>query len=262
MNANTLLADPNAIEIEKFVSFDDKILIVVRTRKKTANCPKCNQPSSSLKTRYCRQLADLPWHGIAIRLELHTRKFRCRNEICLQKVFCERLPKVVAPHARRTVRLNETLTLLAFALGGRDGARASAKLNIPVGKDTLLRAVRCRMNGSMITHPPVKVLGVDDFAFRKGCTYGTILVDLERRRPVDLLPDRTAKTLTEWLKSHPEIEVVSRDRLTVYAEAARTGASQAAQVADRWHLLKNLSDLVERFFVNNHCLLTETATQI
>lgn len=118
MNANALLADPNAIEIEKFVSLDDKILIVVRTTQNTANCLKCGEPSSSLKTCYIRQLVDLPWHGISVCLELQTRKFRCRNELCIQKVFCERLPKVAAAYARRTVRLNETLTLLAFALGG------------------------------------------------------------------------------------------------------------------------------------------------
>jgi transposase len=105
----------------------------------------------------------------------------------------------------------------------------------------------------------VCVLGVDDFAFRRGCTYGTILVDLERRQPIDLLPDRTAETLTEWLKAHPEIETISRDRSAAYADAARTGTPQAAQVADRWHLLKNLGELVERFFVRHHKLLTRAA---
>lgn len=135
-------------------------------------------------------------------------------------------------------------------------------MNIPVGKDTLLRAIRYRMSQRLEHEQPIKVLGVDDFAFRKGVSYGTILVDLERRRPVDLLADRSGATLAEWLKSHPEIEIVRRDRSTVYADAARTGAPQAEQVADRWHLLKNLSDMIERFFVQNHRLLTETAAQI
>lgn len=262
MNVNTLLADPNAIEIEKFISSEDSILIVLHTIQKAAHCPQCREPSSSLKCRYIRRLADLPWHGVAVRLKLNTRKFRCRNDICPQKVFCERLPNVAAAYARRTVRLMETLTLLAFALGGRGGSRAASQLNIPVGKDSLLRAVRSRINGSATNQQPVKVLGVDDFAFRKGVSYGTILVDLERRQPIDLLPDRSAATLSKWLMLHPEIEVISRDRSRIYADAVNTALPHVAQVADRWHLLKNLGDLVEDYFVRHHGLLREAAARI
>jgi transposase len=259
MDTNTLLADPVAIEIEKFVSLDNAILIVVKTIQPTANCPKCNQSSGSLKTRYLRSLSDLPWHNVPVRIELHTRKFRCRNEFCSQKVFCERLEKVVVPFARRTVRLAQAIEFLAFALGARATARTATKLGFQVGKDVCLRVMRRRLN-SINRNNQVSILGVDDFAFRRGINYGTILVDLESREPIDLLPDRTAETLSKWLAAHPEIEVVSRDRSTVYAEAVRSGAPQAAQVADRWHLLKNLSDLIERFFINNHCLLTQTSS--
>ena len=262
MNANTLLADPTAIEIEKFVSLDDAILIVAHSTRKAAICPQCDEPSSSLKCQYLRRLTDLSWHGVAVRLELKARKFRCRNELCSQKVFCERLVNVAAAYARRTIRLMETLSMLAFALGGRAGSRASAKLNIPVGKDLLLRAVRRQTNQTIYPQQSVKVLGVDDFAFRRGISYGTILVDLEQRKPIDLLPDRTAETLKTWLKAHPEIEILTRDRSTVYAEAMRTGAPQSTQVADRWHLLKNLGDLIERFFIQHHDLLTQASAQI
>ncbi|MBA2732523.1 MAG: ISL3 family transposase, partial [Acidobacteria bacterium] len=260
MNANTLLADPTSIEIEKFVSHDDEITIVVRSIQPMAHCPRCHQPSCSLKTRYLRRIADLPWHGIAVGLQLLTRKFRCRNELCQQKVFCERLPTVVAPFARRTVRLSKVIELLAFALGARPGVRATAKLAFPIGKDTCLRIMR--RSTPARADSTVAALGVDDFAFRKGCTYGTILVDLEQHQPIDLLPDRTADTLAHWLKAHSEIEIFSRDRSPAYADAARRGAPHAAQVADRWHLLKNLGELVERYFVRHHQLLTKAAIAV
>lgn len=262
MDANTLLADPTAIEIEKFVSRDDSILIVAKTIQLSARCPQCDEPSSSLKTRYLRKIDDLPWHNVSVSLELLTRKFRCRNELCPRKVFCERLPNLVEPFARRTVRLANAVEFLAFALGGRGAARTTRKLSFPVGKDVCLRAMRRYYTNSVTGNNTISVLGVDDFAFRRGVNYGTILVNLETRRPVDLLPDRTSETLKAWLVQHPEIEIVSRDRSLVYAEAVRSSAPQARQVADRWHLLKNLGDLVERFFINNHCLLTEAAVRV
>jgi transposase len=260
MDVNTLLADPAATRIEKFISLDDSILIIVKTIQPTAACPQCHAPSCSLKGRYCRLLADLPWHNVPVRIELLTRKFRCRNERCSRKVFCERLPKVAVPFARRTARLNDVIELLAFSLGARPGARAATRLFSPIGKDILLRAAR-RVKDN-VEAVKVRVLGVDDFAFRRGINYGTILIDLEQRKPIDLLPARTAETLMKWLKAHPEIEIVSRDRAAVYAEAANQGAPHAVQVADRWHLLKNLGDLVERFFFQNHCLLTKAAADV
>ena len=260
MNANTLLADPAAVRIEKFVSLEDSVLIVIETIKPTAICPQCSVPSRSLKCRYSRRLADLPWHNVPVRIELHTRKFRCRNELCPRKVFCERFEKLAAPFARRTNRLAQVVELLAFSLGARPGAGAAADMFFPVGKDVFLRAARKAHHQSETVK--VRVLGVDDFAFRRGVSYGTILVDLEQRKPIDLLPDRTAETLAKWLEAHPEIEIVSRDRSTAYAEAARQGAPHAAQVADRWHLLKNLSELVESFFIQRHVLLAQAAGQI
>jgi len=255
MDVSTLLADPTAISLELFVSHAKAITIVVRSIQKAVCCPLCREISNRLHSHYIRQLADLPWHGVAVRLEVKARKFRCRNELCQRKVFCERLPKVAAVYARKTVRLNSAMTLLAFALGGEAGARAASDLGLTVSGDTLLRRIR---SGSVQTSDIIetpKVLGVDDFAFRRGQRYGTILVDLEKRKPIDLLPDRESETLCRWLKEHPGVEIVSRDRSPVYADGARRGAPNAKQIADRFHLLQNLRTAIENLLCQRHSVL-------
>lgn len=262
MDVSTLLADPSAISLEAFVSVQNLIMVRVRAVQKAVCCPLCNEYSSSLHSNYIRQVADLLWHGVAIRLEMHTRKFRCRNELCQRKVFCERLPKVATAYARQTVRLNEAMTLLAFALGGEAGARTAADLGLTVSGDTLLRRIR---SGSLKT-PEIletpRVLGVDDFSFRRGINFGTILVDLEQRKPIDLLPDREAETLKVWLDAHPGVEIISRDRSGSYADGAGRGAPNAVQIADRFHLLQNLTKLMERFVNRFQNLLVSAALTV
>lgn len=205
----------------------------------TCPCPSCQEPASRIHSHYQRTVADLPWAELVVRLHLDVRKFFCDNTACRRKVFTERLPTLVAPSARRTVRLAAQQQQIGLALGGNPGARLSVEIDRASSRNTFLRLVR-RLPLPEPTAP--EIIGIDDWAWRKGQRYGTIITDLERHCPIALLEDRDAQTVAIWLKQYPSIRVIARDRAGIYAEGATKGAPQAIQVADRFHVLGNLAD--------------------
>ncbi|NJN47767.1 MAG: ISL3 family transposase [Candidatus Competibacteraceae bacterium] len=255
MLTNLLLPWLTWLDLDEIYTDEQQIAFML-TSTQCAACPQCHQPSHATHSQYQRRIADLPCAGMTVGLQVQVRKFFCRNPACRQVVFSERLSSLAAAYARRTQRLSQEQQRLGLDLGGEVGARTAQRQGMPVSADTILRLVRQAALPELST--PRK-LGVDDWAIRKGTTYGTILVDLERHKPVDLLPDRTAATLERWLKEHPGVEIITRDRANDYAEGASRGAPDAIQVADRFHLLQNVREMLQRLLDRHQAALRAAA---
>jgi transposase len=219
-------------------------------------CPLCSRPSQRIHSRYQRTFADLPWATFQVRLEVRVRKFFCANPACQRRIFTERLPDVAEPWARRTLRLADSLLAVGVALGGRAGARLTQRLQRPTPPTSVLQVVE---NASLPQSPELRAVGVDEWAWRRGHRYGTIVVDLETHRVVDLLPDRSTETIAQWLAQHPSMTVVSRDRSDLYANGITQGAPRAVQVVDRFHLVANLREALETFFLAHPTTLKQAA---
>src|SRR5215210_1815366 len=248
---------PKGLDLESFSIETGRVSICVSSGTRRSVCPLCGRGSSRVHSRYARTVSDLPWHGISVELEVRARRFFCDEPSCERKIFCERLPYVAA-RARKTDRLEEALLAIALELGGRAGARLALELGIIAARDTLLRRIKA---APLPEVGKVRVLGVDDFAFKKGSTYGTILVNLEDHKVVDLLPERSQESLIAWFESHPgaEVEIAARDRSKIYREGLAKGAPGATHVADRWHLLHNLTLTLEEYLLQKWPALQKAA---
>jgi transposase len=208
-------------------------------------CPGCDRQSQCRHGWHVRHLQDLLVQGAAVTLNQKVGRWRCRDPRCDRRTFTARLPLIAEPFARRTRRVSDLARLLTHAAGGRPAERLMTRLGLPQSDDTLLRSLK-RHAALRQEKASVRVVGIDDWSWRKGTTYGTILADLERREVLDVLAYRSADATSPWLTGHPEIEIVSRDRAGLYADGARQGAPQALQVADRFHLHQNLRKSIEQ----------------
>ena len=230
---------PIGFVVESAFCEADRTVITVRPSRSFGLCPSCGAVSRRVHSHYRRRVADLPLSGRIVQLVVIARRFRCDAVLCGRQIFTERYPEgVLAPSARRTTRLDSIVHHLGLALGGRPASAFAKRLMLPVSKDTLLRVVRRR---SCPPSDPLKVVGIDDWAWRRNHRYASIICNLERRRVVTLLPDREPATAQAWFAAHPTISIIARDRGGGYGEAAAKALPHAVQVADRWHLMENAS---------------------
>src|SRR6266704_5325015 len=237
----SILPGPAGLLIEQ-VRRSTEVSIAVRAASPAAPCPCCGTISKRIQSRYRRTVRDLPASGRPVHLVIHVRRFFCQECTCIRKIFAERFPSLTLPRVKFTLRLQEALREMGFELGGEAGARLGKNLSYPGSSDTILRLVK---RAELPTASSPRVVGLDDWSWKRRLRYGALICDLESRKPLVVLPDRSVETLSAWFEMHPSVEIVSRDSSSEYAAAIKKGAPQAIEVADRWHVGKNLAESIE-----------------
>ncbi len=233
------------MDLDSIEVHEQTVLVHLHATSLTARCPRCGTAGSRVHSRYQRTIVDLAFGGRNLTLTLLVRKWICPEALCSQHIFAERFPEVVQRYARMTDRLIKALQSPGVLTNGADAAQIASSFGMPTTAKTIIRRV---LQLPLPSEGSVHKVGVDEWAWKKGHRYGTILVDLEKRRVVQLLADRSVETSKAWLRKHPEIDLVSRDRGQIFREAATEGAPQAKQVVDRFHLQKNFAEALEKFF--------------
>lgn len=210
------------IKVQSIVSNGDGGWVVSACGPSSGICPDCGKHSGSRHGWSYRSLQDLPIQGNEVTVRLRLSRWRCTYRQCERQTFTDAIPEIASPYARRTTRVAKLVGLLVHGTGGRPGERLMNQLGMPVSDDTILRHLK-RMASQIDDEPPARIIGIDDWSWRKSWRYGTIIVDLERRKLLDILEDRSVTTVARWLKRYPSIDVVSRDRCGLYTQAAREG---------------------------------------
>ncbi|MBO0780398.1 MAG: ISL3 family transposase [Ktedonobacteraceae bacterium] len=256
MPTTPFLPLPEDLEIIGVREAGNQVEIQVLSHRSRCLCPGCSLPSQAIHSYYRRHPMELPCTGRRVRIVLSVKKFFCHNPDCPRKVFTERIPELIEPSSRLTTRLRALIQAMGVAFNANGGTRLAEQMGVQVSRRTVLFSLH------LLPVPPVgqiKRVGIDDFAWKRGVRYGTVLIDLDSHRIIDILADRETESIKQWLQFHPEIEMISRDRGGVYADGAAQGAPQAIQCADRWHLCKNLGDAVESY-LKHHPLAIPAST--
>lgn len=256
MTHTELLFDKeDAFDVVNVIKNDCSFVVTAHSKINCSLCPRCNVASNKLHSYYWRNVMDLSMLNSQTRIRLKARKFYCKNTACDKKIFSEQFIAHFRRYKRITTRVENKLLEIAQQSGGNGGEKLCQLMNIPVSSSTLIR---------FIHHHPVKeisaprILGIDDWAYTKRLNYGTILVDLEKRKVIDLLPDRETETVEKWLKAHPGVEIITRDRFSNFANGVKQASDSIVQIADRWHLLCNLTEVIKKMLVRNNHYLKET----